>query len=56
MQAFIECFEGPFPTDRIAEKHDKKIDHLILSEPAARKAHLLADAFQKLLSMEAGAP
>jgi hypothetical protein len=56
MQAFIECFEGPFEASRIAEKHDQKIDHLILSEPAARKAYLLADAFQNLLSMEAGAP
>jgi hypothetical protein len=41
LQALIERFEGAFATDRIAQQHGHKVDEIIVSEAAARKAHAL---------------
>ncbi len=41
LHALIERFQGAFRACRIAQQHSDKVYHLIVTEAATRKAHLL---------------
>jgi len=52
LQAFIERFVGALTTDRIAEQHRDKIDHLVMSEAATGKMYLLFKSSKHALAFE----
>lgn len=46
---FVEEFQRPFAADSIAEEHRHKVDHFIVTEATAGKAHLLAESIEDAL-------
>jgi hypothetical protein len=44
LQSFIERFERAFATDRIAQKHDSKVDEVIMAKSTSCKAHALLNS------------
>jgi len=49
MQTLVEGFQRAFATDRVAEEHDHKVDHLIVAEAAASEAHPLSDGRKNIV-------
>jgi hypothetical protein len=49
MQMLVEGFQRPFTADGIPEKHGHKVNHVVVAEAAAGKAHTLTDLGQDIL-------
>ena len=45
-ESLVIRLEGGFAAHGIADKHDDKIDHIIVTEPRSGKAYALLDRFQ----------
>ncbi len=49
LESLVEFLQGALATDRVAEEHREKIDHLIAPKTLPRKAHLLIDLVQNTM-------
>ncbi len=49
MQALVEGFQRAFATDGIPEEHDQKVNHIVVAEAAAGKAHAFTDGGKDIL-------
>src|SRR6266480_315295 len=45
-QPLVKLLQGAFATDGIAQEYGEKVDHFVVSEAAARKAHLRGDGVE----------
>src|SRR5712691_5759813 len=49
MQALVEGFQRVFATDGVPEEHGHKVNHIVVAEAAAGKAHTLTDGGKDIL-------
>src|SRR5260221_10513420 len=54
MQMLVESFQCAFATDGVAEEDGEKVDHLVVSEATASKAHLRVDSVEDALLAKIG--
>src|SRR5258708_3388072 len=47
---FVEGFQRPFATYRVPEEHRHKVNHLIVTEAAAGKAHTLSKSHKDIVA------
>ena len=52
LDLLVKGFQRPFAADGIAEEHRDKIDHLVATEAATGKAHLLFNGSKRTLAFE----
>jgi len=45
-KALIKCFPGRFPTHRISEEDDEKVNRVVVTEPGAGKPHPVLDGIE----------
>src|SRR5438128_8176605 len=54
MHALVESLQRAFTTDGVAEEHGEKVDHLVVPEATASKAHLRVDSVEDALLAKIG--
>jgi len=45
-KALIKCFQSRFPTHRISDEDDEKVNRVVVTKPGAGKPHPLLDGIQ----------